>query len=247
MAANGIDIKKVVIPADNTSDIVSSRGAARGLFLAPQKLGEVDLKAEVRPKVAGELTVEQLMQLAQQLENEIESQKEEYYKVVSLGQSAISETSTIGESAKESEQQVAGITSRWEALNAMLIEIRTRITFLTQKKKVTTQLSDLEVQYEGFLRWCEDVRTVSENEPNAVSLQIEQCQVSAVNAAMESHESEISALKVACEALDSNFAQETQPVMEQVQIFITKWEALKISTIMALCFSQNTKFSNVKE
>lgn len=29
------------------------------------------LEAEVRPKVAGELTVEQLMQLAQQLENEV--------------------------------------------------------------------------------------------------------------------------------------------------------------------------------
>lgn len=58
------------------------------------------------------------------MNSQIEGQKEEYYKVVSLGQSAISETSTIGESAKESEQQVAGITSRWEALNAMLIEIR---------------------------------------------------------------------------------------------------------------------------
>lgn len=46
-------------------------------------------------------------------------------------------------------------------------------------------------------------------------------------AAMESHEAEIGALKVACEGLDGKFAQETQPVMEQVQIFITKWEALK--------------------
>nr|XP_027238839.1 dystrophin-like isoform X4 [Penaeus vannamei] len=269
MAANGIDIKKIVIPADNTSDIVSSSTTTishedatvvtkiittkivttetvEGSVIKRQKLeggsqedfsvalhqlgGWMDsLEAEVRPKVAGELTIEQLMQLAQQLENEIEGQKEEYYKVVSLGQSAISETSTIGESAKESEQQVAGITSRWEALNAMLIEIRTRITFLTEKKKVTTQLSDLEVQYEGFLRWCEDVRTVSENEPNAVSLQIEQCQSKI--AAMESHEAEIGALKVACEGLDGKFAQETQPVMEQVQIFITKWEALKTRLI----------------
>lgn len=54
----------------------------------------------------------------------MEAQKEEYYKVVSLGQSAISETSTIGESAKESEQQVALVVSRWEALTEMLIEIR---------------------------------------------------------------------------------------------------------------------------
>lgn len=54
---------------------------------------------------------------------------------------------------------------------------------------------------------------------------------------MESHESEISALKVACEALDSNFAQETQPVMEQVQIFITKWEALKIRYGLLKCLT----------
>ena len=54
----------------------------------------------------------------------MEPQKEEYYKVVSLGQSAISETSTIGESSQESEKQVAGITSRWEALMEMLTELR---------------------------------------------------------------------------------------------------------------------------
>lgn len=77
---------------------------------------------------------------------------------------------------------------------------------------------------------------------------------------MDSHEAEIGALKTACEALDGNFAQETQPVMEQVQTFVTKWEALKmrydflknilgllqyafIDTSIEFYFFQNPKFA----
>lgn len=55
---------------------------------------------------------------------QMENQKEEYMKVVSLGQSAISETATIGESAQESQREVATVTARWEALTEMIITIR---------------------------------------------------------------------------------------------------------------------------
>ncbi|XP_069180920.1 LOW QUALITY PROTEIN: dystrophin [Procambarus clarkii] len=182
------------------------------------------MEAQIKPRAMEELTLEQLSQICQQVESEMDSQKEEYYKVVSLGESAISETSTIGESSKESEQQVANVSSRWEALTEMLIEIRTRITFLTQKKKITTELSDLEVHYQGFLRWFENVRTVSENEPNAVSLQAEQCKSKI--AAMESHSKDIMALQSAAKALNLKWAQETHILAQQIDTFYSKWEIL---------------------
>ncbi|XP_071545209.1 dystrophin-like isoform X16 [Panulirus ornatus] len=201
-------------------------GSQEDFFMALHQLGGWmdSMETQVKPKAMEELSLEQLIQLCQQLENEMEAQKEEYYKVVSLGQSAISETSTIGESSKESEQQVAQVVSRWEALMEMLVEIRTRISYMTQKKKVTTELSDLEVHYQGFLRWFEDVRAVSENEPNAVTLQVEQCKTK--TAAMKSHDEQITSLKVSAEALDTKWTQETQSVLQQIETFQSKWEIL---------------------
>ncbi|XP_069940660.1 microtubule-actin cross-linking factor 1 isoform X2 [Cherax quadricarinatus] len=182
------------------------------------------VEAQIKPKAIEELTLEQLSQVCQQVESEMESQKEEYYKVVSLGESAISETSTIGESVKESEQQMANVSNRWEALTEMLVEIRTRITFLTQKKKITTELSDLEVHYQGFLRWFENVRTVSENEPNSVTLQAEQCKSKIT--AMENLNKDIAALKLSTEVLNSKWAQEIQTLAQQIETFHSKWEIL---------------------
>ncbi|XP_066986170.1 dystrophin, isoforms A/C/F/G/H-like isoform X32 [Macrobrachium rosenbergii] len=182
------------------------------------------IEEKTKPRPVEELTLEQLMQLVQQLESEMETQKEEYYKVVSLGQSAISETSTIGESSQESEKQVAGITTRWEALIEMLVEIRTRVTYLTQKKKISTDLSDLEVHYQEFLRWCDDMQTISENEPNAIKLHLEQCQ-SKLNA-MKNREEELKCIMKAAESLDGKWTQETHILIEEIKIIITKWEVL---------------------
>ena len=51
---------------------------------------------------------------------QIQQQKEEYDKVISLGQSAVSETETIRENSAESERQISQVTSRWDALNQMI-------------------------------------------------------------------------------------------------------------------------------
>ncbi|XP_042209207.1 dystrophin-like [Homarus americanus] len=262
LAASGIDITKVMVPVDGSSDVVSSstttishEGATvitkiittkvtetvTGSVVKRQKLeggsqedfsvalhqlgGWMDsVEAQIKPKAIEDLSLDQLVQLSQQLESEMDGQKEEYYKVVSLGQSAISETSTIGESSQESERQVAIVSSRWEALMEMLVEIRTRITYLNQKKRVTTDLSDLEVHYQGFVRWFEDVRTVSENEPNAVTLQAEQCKTKI--AAMESHNEDIAALKASTKTLNQKWEEESQPLVQQITAFHTKWENL---------------------
>ncbi|KAG7153745.1 Utrophin-like [Homarus americanus] len=253
LAASGIDITKVMVPVDGSSDVVSSStttishegatvitkiittkvtetklegGSQEDFSVALHQLGGWmdSVEAQIKPKAIEDLSLDQLVQLSQQLESEMDGQKEEYYKVVSLGQSAISETSTIGESSQESERQVAIVSSRWEALMEMLVEIRTRITYLNQKKRVTTDLSDLEVHYQGFVRWFEDVRTVSENEPNAVTLQAEQCKTKI--AAMESHNEDIAALKASTKTLNQKWEEESQPLVQQITAFHTKWENL---------------------
>ncbi|XP_068223554.1 microtubule-actin cross-linking factor 1-like [Palaemon carinicauda] len=182
------------------------------------------IEKKTKPKPIEELSLEQLMQLVQQLESEMETQKEEYYKVVSLGQSAISETSTIGESSQESEKQVVGITTRWEALVEMLVEIRMRVTYITHKNKISTDLSNLEVQYQEFLSWCDDVGNINEKEPNEIKLQLEECQSKL--GAMKSQEEEIRALMTTAESLEVKWTQETQIIIEQIKIFLTKWEVL---------------------
>ncbi|XP_064105399.1 dystrophin-like isoform X14 [Macrobrachium nipponense] len=182
------------------------------------------IEEKTKPRPVEELSLEQLMQLVQQLESEMETQKEEYYKVVSLGQSAISETSTIGESSQESEKQVAGITTRWEALVEMLVEIRIRVTYLTQKKKISTDLSDLEMHYQEFLRWCDDMQTISENEPKSIKQHLEQCQ-SKLDA-MKNREEELESIMKAAESLDGKWTQETHILIEEIKIIITKWKVL---------------------
>lgn len=52
------------------------------------------------------------------------SQQAEYDQVVSLGQSALSETSTTGESDGGVAEAVEGVVQRWNALTHMLEEIR---------------------------------------------------------------------------------------------------------------------------
>ncbi|KAG0717771.1 Dystrophin [Chionoecetes opilio] len=101
-------------------------GSVEDFSVALTKLGEWMEGVEGKA-MAGEveqLSLHQLSLLHTQLETEMEGQREEYNHVMSLGQSAISETSTIGESARESEGLVQGVAQRWQALTHMLQEIR---------------------------------------------------------------------------------------------------------------------------
>ncbi|KAK7085433.1 hypothetical protein SK128_001326, partial [Halocaridina rubra] len=265
LAANGIDITKVVVPGNN-EDVVSSSTTTishegstvvtkiittkvvttetvevEGSGIKRQKLeggsqedftvalhqlgGWMDsIEEKIKPRPLEELTLEQLMLLIQQLESEMECQKDEYQKVVSLGQSAISETSTIGESSQESESQVAAITVRWEALLEILIEIKTRVTYMTQRAKIEADLGNLDTEYRSICEWCENAQSIARDDPNARTLQVEECQ-SKLDA-MKGQESEIKSLKSGVEGLEEKWSQESQHVIEQIQTFVTNWEIL---------------------
>ncbi|XP_076057389.1 dystrophin-like, partial [Oratosquilla oratoria] len=187
------------------------------------------VQERLQPKQTDDLSYEQLVQLCQHLQDEVQTQQEEYNKVMSLGQSAISETATIGECSSESESKVTDFAARWQALSEMMANLQSRIEFMAERKKLTAELSAMEIHYQGFQRWFDNVRTVSENEPNAITSQVEQCKTKI--AGMKSHEQRLNEMNQTVSNLSSKWPIDAAAIVHSGKEFIEKWEALLLKFV----------------
>merc|ERR1711915_154868 len=128
---------------------------------------------QLEPSALQNLSLDQLTQLCENLEQEVIPRAEEYNKVINLGQSTLSESSATGESQEKNKVQMAHLATRWEAIQNMLANVRSQIGFLSQKQMVHGEMKNLERLYIEFQQWFELTKSNIQNEPSGIKVQLE--------------------------------------------------------------------------
>lgn len=132
-------------------------------------LDYVDLEIGRSEGVFDELSVEEKKVVYEDTLADMESHRNEYDKVLAIGQQFIDELKNANESTEEEESKIKNIQNCWTATNNRLQDIKKRIDYLEEVKKFRTELASLNLMLESYTKWFDTYKGNNQIEPFRVS------------------------------------------------------------------------------
>ncbi|XP_025153925.1 dystrophin isoform X7 [Harpegnathos saltator] len=180
-------------------------------------LDYVDLEIGRSEGVFDELSVEEKKVVYEDTLIDMESHKNEYDKVLEIGQQLIEELRNANESTEEEESKIKNIQNCWMATNTRLQDIKRRIDYLEEVKKFRTELASLNLMLESYTKWFDMNKGNNQIEPFRVKMK-----------SMKSHDERIKRMleKASELSLSQVSTAESSNIDADIKMFSINWNKL---------------------
>ncbi|XP_014483281.1 PREDICTED: dystrophin-like [Dinoponera quadriceps] len=180
-------------------------------------LDYVDLEIGRSEGVFDELSVEEKKVVYEDTLADMESHKNEYEKVLEIGQQLMEELRNANESTEDEESKIKNIQNCWMATNARLQDIKKRIDYLEEVKKFRTELASLNLMLESYTKWFDTNKGNNQIEPFRVKMK-----------SMKSHDERIRKMLEKANELSLNqvASTESSDIDSDINIFSINWDKL---------------------
>ncbi|XP_012946043.2 dystrophin [Aplysia californica] len=166
-------------------------------------------------------TVEEQRVLIQDTESTVRSHQIDVQRLLTLGQTILTELKIAGESQDAMTVVIKGLEERWEKLNDNLAETQTKVDLNFETKKFYEEMSALQDLMNTYVKWISSAENIAKDAPE-ITRQLDQCKVKVK--AMQSHQDRIDRLRIFGEQIVRQYsaAHTVKPDMEEL---LAKWQA----------------------